>query len=215
MNLMNIIDKKFGDKRGSYILEAAVFLPILILCVSALILIIKIVGICENICFSTAEEVLAIDLESYKYNNSVSLCNEMESRISEQNPVDFNITGFRYLYRRGEMTDLISVEGEAEFNVVNAIGIDGKINFEESLLTRGFTGTLNMGQPLDEVDFQTGGASQDVIIFPRYGTRYHRRTCFYVAERYKGEYSREMEEEDVVRKGYLPCKICGGAANAQ
>ena len=75
MNLMNIIDKKFGDKRGSYILEAAVFLPILILCVSALILIIKIVGICENICFSTAEEVLAIDLESYKYNNSVSLCN--------------------------------------------------------------------------------------------------------------------------------------------
>ncbi len=63
----------------------------------------------------------------------------MESRISEQNPVDFNITGFRYLYRRGEMTDLISVEGEAEFNVVNAIGIDGKINFEESLLTRGFT----------------------------------------------------------------------------
>lgn len=77
MNLMNIIDKKFGDKRGSYILEAAVFLPILILCVSALILIIKIVGICENICFSTAEEVLAIDLESYKYNNSVSLCNEI------------------------------------------------------------------------------------------------------------------------------------------
>ena len=72
-----------------------------------------------------------------------------------------------------------------------------------------------MGQPLDEVDFQTGGASQDVILFPRYGTRYHRRTCFYVAERYKGEYSREMEEEDAVRKGYLPCKICGGAANAQ
>lgn len=72
-----------------------------------------------------------------------------------------------------------------------------------------------MGRPLDEADFQTGGASQDVIIFPRYGTRYHRRTCFYVAERYKGEYSREMEEEDAVRKGYLPCKICGGAANAQ
>ena len=134
--------------------------------------------------------------------------------FSEQNPVDFNITGFRYLYRRGEMTDLISVEGEAEFNVVNAIGIDGKINFEESLLTRGFTGTLNMGQPLDEVDFQTGGASQDVIIFPRYGTRYHRRTCFYVAERYKGEYSRKWKRKTLWKR-ILTMQKYGGAANAQ
>lgn len=213
MNSTNIIDKKLYGKRGSYILEAAVFLPILILCVSALILIIRIIGECENICFSTAEEVLEIDLGAYKYKNSVSLCNETERRISEENPVEFKITGFKYLFSSGGITDLIALEGEAEFNVVNAVGIDGKINFKERLLTRGFTGTFNMGSSLSEADFQAIGGSYRVKVFPRYGGRYHQRDCFYVAERYKDEYSREMEKEEAVRRGYLPCKICGGAAN--
>ena len=186
MGLMSIIKEKIFSRKGSYILEAAIFLPILILSISALTLIIRITGICENICFSTAEEVLTMSLEAYKYRDSVSLCNK---------------------------TDLIAVEGKADFNVVNAIGIDGRITFEEKLLTRGFTGMLNMGKCLDEDDFHQNKSTYKVVVFPKYGIKYHRKTCRYVTEIYKNEYRQEMEKEDAVRKKYSPCKICGGAAN--
>ena len=76
MSSTSIIKEKVFDRKGSYIVEAAIFLPILILSVSALILIIRITGICENICFSTAQDVIKMDLEAYKYKNSVSLCKE-------------------------------------------------------------------------------------------------------------------------------------------
>ena len=213
MGLMSIIKEKIFSRKGSYILEAAIFLPILILSISALTLIILITGICENICFSTAEEVLTMSLEAYKYRDSVSLCNKTESRISEENPVDFRITRFKYLYNGSGMTDLIAVEGKADFNVVNAIGIDGRITFEEKLLTRGFTGMLNMGKCLDEDDFHQNKSTYKVVVFPKYGIKYHRKTCRYVTEIYKNEYRQEMEKEDAVRKKYSPCKICGGAAN--
>lgn len=213
MSSTSIIKEKVFDRKGSYIVEAAIFLPILILSVSALILIIRITGICENICFSTAQDVIKMDLEAYKYKNSVSLCKETEERIKEENPVDFRVTRFSYLYSSGGMTDLIAFEAEADFNVVNAVVRDAKISFEEKLLTRGFTGTLNIGKNLDEAEFKQNRPTCKVVIFPKYGNRYHSKTCRYVNEIYKNEYKQEIEKEEAAKRRYLPCKICGGAAN--
>ena len=175
MSSTSIIKEKVFDRKGSYIVEAAIFLPILILSVSALILIIRITGICENICFSTAQDVIKMDLEAYKYKNSVSLCKETEDRIKEENPVDFRVTRFSYLYSSGGMTDLIAFEAEADFNVVNAVVRDAKISFEEKLLTRGFTGTLNIGKNLDEAEFKQNRPTCKVVIFPKYGKDVYKR----------------------------------------
>lgn len=213
MSLMNTIRQKVFNRRGSYIIEAAICLPVLILSITALILIIRIMGICENICFSTAEDIVKMDLEAYKYRDSVSLCKKTENRIKEENPVAFRVTRFKYLYSSSGMTDLIAFEGRADFNVVNAVGINGKINFEEKLLTRGFTGTLNIGESLDETEFNDDKPTYEVVIFPKYGNRYHRKTCKYVTEIYKNEYKQEMEKEEATKKRYSPCRICGGAAS--
>lgn len=211
MSLLNVIKNK-KSKKGSYIVEAAIFMPILILSITALILIIRIIGICENICFLTAESMMEMDLEAYKPQNTVSLCNETENKVRKENPVNFRLTGFRYLYNSGKITDLISIEGNAQFNVVNVIGIDGKIDFTYRLMTRGFTGTIARGDPLEVADFLSSEPSVTVVVFPRYGKRYHIKKCYYVTQRYKDGYSIEMEQEDAARKGFSPCRICGGAA---
>ncbi len=208
MSLKNLI----GNKTGSYIVEAAVFLPLMILSVTALVLIIRIIGICENICFLTAESVMEMNLNAYKPQNTVSLCNKTEERIKKENPVEFRFTGFRYLHNSGKSTDLISLEGRARFKVTNAIGINGKIDFTYRLMTRGFTGNITRGKPLKEADFLSSEPSVTVVIFPRYGKRYHIKQCYYVTERYKDDYKTEMEQEDAIRKGFTPCIICGGAA---
>mgnify|MGYP000304262916 CR=1 FL=1 len=54
MNLRKLIKKqepkkKRRSKRGSYLVEAALTLPVFILCIVALALVIRVIGICENI----------------------------------------------------------------------------------------------------------------------------------------------------------------------
>lgn len=213
MNLRRVIDKKINDKRGSYIVEAALTLPVLIICVCALVLTIKIISCCENMCFATAEEMLNIDLEAYKFNNAVSLCKDIEERLKKEDVSDFKITRFRYLYNQGGMTDLVAFEAKAKFKVVNAVGINGEIEFEEKLLTRGFTGTLQGGEALRETDFCKDISSCKVFVFPKYGVRYHRESCKYVRQYGEEACKLKMEKEDAKRKGYTPCKACGGAAN--
>ncbi len=211
--MKKITVKKLKEKKGSYMVEAALTLPVLILCICALILIIKIISSCENICFITAEEMLDINLGAYKFNDYVSLCNDMEKRIVKDCAEDFKVTGFKYLYNRGRMTDLIAFEAKAKFTVTNAIGAGGEIEFEEKLLTRGFTGNLADGEALDESEFYSDIPSCEVIVFPKYGMRYHRKGCKYVKQNENTEYKMKMEREDAKLKGYTPCKACGGAAN--
>ena len=77
------IRKTICDRSGSYITEAAVFLPVLIISLCALTLLVRIIGICEEVCFITAEEILETDLQAYKNKITVSLCAELEERISQ------------------------------------------------------------------------------------------------------------------------------------
>ena len=54
-----------NTKRGSYIVEAALSMPVLILCITAIALIINIIAICENIGFSSAEQMHKICSSAY------------------------------------------------------------------------------------------------------------------------------------------------------
>lgn len=213
MNLTKIIRKKISEKRGSYVTEAALFMPALIICVCALILIIRIIGCWENICFITAEKVLETDMKAYKNKYTASLCSELEKEVSENVPADFRTVKFRYLFTRGGVSDLIELKTSGTFRVTNIIGINGKIRFEEQLLTRGFTGARNDGKGLSREEFMKPGAACEVLIFPRYGIRYHSPGCVYVRNRDEDD-GRVMsiQKEDARRKGYTPCNVCGGAA---
>ncbi|MGN0735414.1 MAG: hypothetical protein ACI4LP_06350 [Anaerovoracaceae bacterium] len=204
--------KIIRNRRGSYIAEAALTLPVFILCVTALALIIRIIAVCENIGFVTALEARDISL------SSVSLCTEknIEKRVCEENPqlTDFRITNLDYLYSDGNIDDLIGINSRSIFTVENPIGIYGQIEFTEGLLLRGFTGAERREEPLSEEDFTDYEKSQPVVVFPRYGIRYHVKTCRYVRQEYDGqEYRMEMELEDAKLKGYTACMICGGGEN--
>ncbi len=208
MSFMKII----RNRRGSYIAEAALTLPVFILCVIALSLIVRIIAVCENIGFVTAAEARDISLAK------VSLCTEknIEKRVCEENPrlTDFRITNLDYLYSDGNIDDLIGINSRSIFTVENPIGIYGQIEFTEGLLLRGFTGAERREEPLSEEDFTDYEKSQPVVVFPRYGIRYHVKTCRYVRQEYDGqEYRMEMELEDAKLKGYTACMICGGGEN--
>ena len=138
MNLRKHI-KHIGDivklgvqsRRGSYIVEAAMSLPVFILCIVALALVIRIIAICENIGFVSAAEIKEIDLTAYKVEGTYPLAKTMlKESVLAENPklTNFKITKFRYRYSSKDIDDLIGVQSEAVFRIENPVGIHGKIS---------------------------------------------------------------------------------------
>ena len=208
---------KGGSKRGSYMTEAAISMPVLILCVCAMVLVIRIASVCEGIWFAESGEIMEAGLEAYDKKINVSLCKRVEKHVlsSERPLTDFSAENCRYLYSRGGIDDLISVDGRAVFRVVNAVGIDGKIEFDAKIMARAFTGTLRDASPLAESEFKERGVAEEVWVFPKYGIRFHGENCRYVKiYDEEGSYKLKMDKREAELKGYTPCLVCGGAADA-
>lgn len=215
MNLKKSIRDKFiRNKEGSYITEAAMSLPVLILCITALALVIKIIAVCENIGFVTAAEIKDIDMAAYyTENTSLTAKAAIKNSVMDENPSlsRFSIKKFKYKYSAGGIDDLIAVHTQADFKVENPIGILGEISFTQKLLTRGFTGTLQSGKPLSAEVFMNAEASVEVVVFPKYGKKYHDKNCRYVTQNYTGDtYKLEMQKSDAEAKGYTACSVCKG-----
>lgn len=205
------------SRGGSYIVEAAMSLPVFILCIVALALVIRIIAVCENIGFVSEAEIKEIDLTAYKVEKTYPLAKTMlKESVLAENPrlTNFKITKFRYRYSEEDIDDLIGVRSEAVFKVENPIGIRGKISFTQGILTRAFTGALQNAESLPESEFKRSAKSVKVVVFPKYGVRYHTESCYYVKRHGEDEaYRLEMEKDDAAAKGYTPCKVCRGGEN--
>ena len=200
-----------NNKKGSYLVEAAITLPVMIISICSLILIIKIIALCENITFATSTNLLDSMFCYYNKLNIITLCSEIEE--SSHHISDFKITKLDYLYVDDEVEDLIALDAEAKFNVFSTIGINGNISFNEKVLCRAFSGKVQPKRPLSEEEFCGTKRAVAVFIFPKYGERYHRYECRYVMQNNLDKSGvLQMDREDALRKGYTPCIVCQGAA---
>ncbi len=210
MNLKTSIDD-VRMKKGSYVVEAALILPVLIVSVCALILIVRIIAVCEMTVFLTSDKMIDSSLEIEKIFNGVSLCRELENELDEY--CDFKITRFSFCNQKEGIDDLLTIEAVADFKVYNPLGINGSIRFKEKIRGRAFSGNRQEGKRLDESEFMNAQASEVVYVFPAYGIRFHANNCMYVKNHIKDRSNvLEMEKEDASGKGYTQCKICIGAA---
>ena len=204
--------KRISGRKGSYIVEAALSLPVLIICVCAIILIIRIYAICEELCFTSADKMKELCIESFMSIKTVSLCSELKTAFSDS--CDIKINSYRVLHAENGTDNLISIDITANFKVISNNGINGIIDFNERLRARVFNGSTNEFNPLDEAEFCNGEGSRIVYIFPKYGERYHIKGCRYIKQNIKEGYRiAQMESQDAYRKGFTPCTICIGAAN--
>lgn len=204
------------NKKGSYIVEAAITLPAFIICLVSLALIIRIIGICDNTGFILAKETKQIDLQAETV-PALAFAGKYSIRqeVLNNNPAlnDFRVSEYDILFSKNGIDDLINIETVSGFTVENPIGVYGRIEFSEKLLTRGYTGRMLKAEPLSAEAFNVEGKSGTVTVFPKNGIRYHSPDCRYVHQEYAGEEVKvEMEAEDAERKGYTPCIICRGGS---
>ena len=237
------------NKKGSYIVEAAMSMPVFILCIVAIALIINIISICENIGFCNAKEMHEVAAAAYVSDAARSVAGSRGTGVSTAGSVDsapaadsaasgasgaadaaarrlslqssvaaanpkvgkYKVTNFKYRYTDGEISDLIAMSSKADFRVANPIGINGNITFTQSILSRAFVGKTEDADPLPISEFQKNADSCTVVIFPKYGIKFHSTSCRYVKQEYEGdEYKLSMERDDAEAKGYKACSICNG-----
>ena len=187
------------NKRGSYIIEAAVILPVFILTVIVLAGIIPWISSCENIIFSAADEMRLETVRTYLTDKAgqLALPVRLKARVEKENPdlSSFNITGYRFRYSANGIDDLITLDFRAGGRQKNPSGAFSKLAFYGSLTGRAFTGSYHKAASDYDRD--------RVCIFPESGKKYHNRDCTYVKSNCELVYLSQS-----VKASYHPCPNC-------
>ena len=129
------------NKKGSYIVEATIVVPIFIIAVLMLISIIPIISTCENITYSVTEEMRMEAAKTAFRNNPAAGPIAMGLRVNRENKrlSSFYITGYRYKYRANGM---ISVTVNFHRLLKESSGTFQQCGFQGKLTGRAYTGCI-------------------------------------------------------------------------
>lgn len=194
------------NRKGSYMVEAAVILPAFIIAMLLLISIIPAIRTWENMNFGVVEELRLEMAKNVLRKNPAALPITLNLRIRKENPSleSFRITGYRYLYSekagfsstlRGD--DLISVSFAGKINEKNPLGAISSIRYSGSVVGRAFTGSYYGGK-------DSGGPT--VYVFPDAGTHYHNKSC-----RYLKAACHQVYLNGNTRSRFHGCRNCGAS----
>ena len=202
---MTIIRKRQLNKKGSYLIEAAITLPVFIIAVVVMISIILMYACIEDCNFAAASEIRRSAAESVYADTplllSHRLCKDIEDDHSRVKSA--RVTDFGYRVSRWGFDELIAITVNTALESPNPIGIGARANYDISLVTRAYVGKIRNIAPMSEGEM-SGGDSVPVFIFPKRGERYHNRGCGVLrAAKTSGTLTRSLKSK------YKPCPICG------
>lgn len=194
-----------NTKKGAYIVEAVIVVPIFIMAVMMLISIIPIIATCENMVFATVDEMKAENIKAAFRKNPVALSATLGHRIYEENNnvSVWKIDRLSYLYSSSEIDDLISVDFRSVFSQKNPLGLFSSIIFESRITSRVFTGKVFKEPPSGRDKFEEDEKEQWVYIFPEWGKKYHGKSCTYIRSACQMNYLSQN-----IKNKYSPCKLC-------
>lgn len=201
MNPIECVKKAAGaalNRRGMYIVEASVILPLFIASMVMVISTIPVISTCEKIVFSCADE-LRLDAARSGFAESHILfpASAMARVISENDGISmFVVTSYRTGVSEEGIDDLIETSFSAVFkNSVSLIQVNG-IKFTGNMASRAFTGSYH--KVGDEYD------GEKVFVYPSRGTRYHHEGCRYL----EAHCHMTILTESILSR-FHACPLCG------
>ena len=193
------------NRKGYVTLEAAIFLPVLILAVVSIAFYITLFSTIENVAYDNIEETARLASKAGVVKIAPDFTAQLEQRICDENPAvkSIDTARFRYLYWDGDLDDMIAVDEKYKVILQLPMGFDHEIQISSRVKCRGFTGLETAGDPMSFEEMESAGVWDPVWIFPDSGEKYHTKGCTYVkANAY------EMVLTSSVKKKYDPCSLC-------
>lgn len=196
------------QRRGSYIVEAAIVVPLFIAATVLLIWIVPVLASWENVMYSAADE-MRLEMVKTKFRKSGGALPAAVMVRARKNAPELTFLTVRpgpYLQRAGGMEDLVTIRMEAVFHPKSVLGSLIPVRFRETLTGRAFTGTNGRGG-IPRTDFEEDDPR--VYVFPEDGRKMHRAGC-----RYLRSACRMTWLSQSIRKQYHPCPNCGASGAA-
>lgn len=188
------------NRKGMYIVEASVILPLFIASMVMVISIIPLITTCENVVYSIADEMR---LESAKVGvggTGALLPVAAAARVQSENSgiSTFAVNSYRTKVTRNGIDDLLCLSFTARFSrSISPITVNG-ISFKGNLTSRAFTGSVHT---------VSGDTDETIVyVFPQDGVRYHSKGCRYLeAHCHLAVLSLELMNK------YHACPLCGAS----
>ncbi len=185
---------------GFYTVEAAVFLPLIILAVLSIGYFIKIDATWENAMHGAVDESALAASRAFPGSAS-----RIEKRIAADNPQleDIRVKRFLRGYSDGVSDNLTSYVVNGSMTMRLPLGFSRDSDFTAGVKYRRFIGKRTTGSGMGSEGLETDFPQDPVWIFPLSGIRYHRENCTYV----KASVSGYILSPSLKRK-YEPCGLC-------
>lgn len=168
--------------KGFYTLEAAIFLPLVILAVLSLGYFIRIEGMWENCIHGAVDESTVIAAKAANGVEPAMTASKMRERIEGDNPKldSIDIKELRIMYSDLYEDELISYRIKAMEKVSFPLGFQWEFELDNKIRFRAFVGKEYRGSPLGAEGLERETSGESVWIFPQSGKKYHKETCTYV-----------------------------------
>lgn len=197
-------------KKGNYLVEAAITLPIFLIAVVCMSSIILMYACIEDCNFIAANEMRRAGASAVLADTSISvpfrLKREMENGHSLVESA--HITDYGYRVTRWDTDELIALSIMMKMKSKNPIGLLSEAEYEISMVTRAYVGRFRGYDAMSADEF--GSTGDAVFIFPKRGERYHSEGC-----RHLRAASTSGVLTSNIRRHYKSCPLCrsGKAGN--
>lgn len=194
-----------NSTKGFYTLEAAIFLPLVILAVLSLGYFMRIDGAWENCIHGAVDESALIASKSYDESRSAMVKSKLKDRLMKDNPnlERISISNLRICYSGAHADSLTSYKLCATFSLHLPLGFGHEFQFESGIQYREFTGRKEKGQSMGSEGLEAAQPQNPVWIFPQTGEKYHSEGCRYV----KASVA-PVVLTAAVKKNYEACHLC-------
>lgn len=193
------------NTKGFYTLEAAIFLPLVILAVLSLGYFMKAEGAWEQCIYRALDESTETAAKAYDGVSAAAFKGKLQNRITQQDsPLEYaQAKRVLVMYSDGNNDSLTSFQLEAGMKLELPIGFGREFDFKTRVKYRNFVGKKSSGNPLGCDGLQENEKKDPVWIFPCSGEKYHSQNCTYV----KASAEKKILNSALKRK-YAACGMC-------
>ena len=196
--------KMLTNRRGSYLVEAAISLPVFMIAVIIMSSVILMYACIEDCAFIAASELRRGAYEAIIADTSIALPHRIRKEIEEKHSQIYSVkladAGFRC--ERWGIDEIILVDFRLRLKANNPLGINAEADYDLALATRAYVGRERDESNMTAEEFADEDA-EAVFIFPKRGERYHSEGCTFLRAA-----STSAVLSESIRRRYKACPLC-------
>ncbi|HHW95590.1 MAG TPA: hypothetical protein GX736_06680 [Mogibacterium sp.] len=192
------------NRKGSWILEAAISLPIFFIAVITMCSIILMYACIEDCNFIVGTELRRGAAEAIYANTSPAIPLRIIKRMKENHTQIKRtyIKSYRYRASMIGQDELIGIKINVSLETKNPLGIASNADYDIAFVTRAYVGKIRETDKMNEEEMMSN-ESTSVYVFPKRGEKYHNRDC-----RFLKAASTSTVLSGKLKRKYKNCPLC-------